>query len=91
MIVSETWSRRGDGVFARESDREQGPRQEEDGADQALPGRLAARATAQDIRQFHIYLPDSYKSGGATPTSAHARGSGCKRFCTAGMHYVMQG
>ena len=32
VIVSETWSRRGDGVFARERD---GPRQEEDGADQA--------------------------------------------------------
>ena len=40
--VSETWSRRGDGVFARERDREQGPRQEEDGADQALPGRPPA-------------------------------------------------
>ena len=42
VIVSETWSRRGDGVFARERDREQGPRQEEDGADQALPGRPPA-------------------------------------------------
>ena len=29
-------------MFARERDREQGPRQEEDGADQALPGRPPA-------------------------------------------------
>ena len=42
VIVSETWSWRGDGVFARERDREQGPRQEEDVADQAQPGRPPA-------------------------------------------------
>ena len=58
VIVSETWSRRGDGVFARERDREQGPRQEEDGADQALPGRppgrLAARHSSGHPAVLHI-------------------------------------
>ena len=52
-------------MFARERDREQGPRQEEDGADQALPGRppaVSLLATAQDIRQFLIYLTATNKT-----------------------------